>query len=86
MESWDRKNAPPVTAKDSVTTRLESLIGRLDKLNHRLEMTVDRILGPTPRPADDTAQTTDCIRRGLDRAHELVSYCESQLDRLADGL
>ena len=73
--------------KDSVTTRLESLLGRLDKLHHRMSSTVDRIIGPSPRPAEqDSIGNTDCLRRGIDRAHELVNLIENEFDRLGDGL
>ena len=84
MEYATKTSAPP---KDSVTTRLESLLGRLDKANHRLAGTVDRILGPVPRPAEDKDQPShDCVRRGIDRAHELMTVYESELDRLGDNL
>jgi len=72
--------------KDSVTTRLESLLGRLDKVHHRLSGSVDRIIGPSPRPADGADPSHECLRRGIDRAHELVNMIESELDRLNDGL
>jgi hypothetical protein len=78
---------PNTAPKDSVTTRLESLLGRLEKAHHRLSNVVDRILGPSPRPADnDVQQDSGCLRRGIDRGHELVGALESELDRLGDGL
>lgn len=83
MEYSTKTSTPP---KDSLTTRLESLLGRLEKANHRLSITVDRLIGPTPRPADGVEPNSDCIRRQIDRGHELMNAYESELDRLGDQL
>lgn len=82
-------SAPPNKLKDvnTVTSRLESLLGRLDKVGHKLFITADRILGPSPSPTgESTSGTEGGIRQGIDRAHELVTIIECQLDRLGDGL
>lgn len=82
----DYNKAPSTSPKDSLTTRLESLLGRFEKNNHRLSSVVDRLIGPSPRPAEDKDINHDCLRRAIDRGHELMNAYESELDRLGDSL
>jgi hypothetical protein len=77
---------PSPTTKDSLTTRLESLLGRLEKNNHRLSNVVDRLIGPSPSQVQEKDTNHDCLRRAIDRGHELMNAYESELDRLGDSL
>lgn len=84
---YDTSTSPKRGPEGGLCARTDHLLERLSKIQVRVSMVTDRLIGTAPSEVDgDNKVSSVTIQNNINIAHNLITRIDTELDRLEGGL